>query len=61
MSAACVFGPDLRKYDWYVSSEANTLLRKIEVLATYVQQINLHGWQFFLKIDNRVLICSTYT
>ncbi len=61
-SVRCVcFRRDLRKYDWYVSSKVNTLLRKLEVLATYVQQINLHGWQFYLKIDNRVLICRTYT
>ncbi len=53
-SVHCVcFRPDLRKYDWYVSSGVNTLLRKLEVL---VQLNTIPGWRIFLylKIDTLI-------
>jgi hypothetical protein len=53
VSAVCVFGPDLYKYVLYVSSEVNTLLRKLEVL---VQLNNLHGWRIFLHMKIGTLI-----
>ncbi len=51
------FRRDLRKYDWYVSSEVNTLERKLEVL---VQLNNLPGWRIFLYLKIDTLINLLY-